>query len=139
MRQHNAVDEAEIKKGYTRIKEKIRANKAVINGTRSGSGRVVQEYYDKLSEIWKGSPVTEKLKCGIAASSQANDSEDNVPSVASCCGGIYDSCSGSGVGTATNGGMDELLVDNGGETDTNTEDSHFSGNGLLSVTYVKCY
>ncbi len=53
-----------IKKEYNRIKEKIRAirkayNKAVTNGTRSGSGKIVQEHYDQLAEIWKGSPATE--------------------------------------------------------------------------------
>ena len=55
-----------IKIGYNRIKEKIWAirkayNKAVTNGTRSGSEKIVQEHYDQLAEIWKGSPATEQL------------------------------------------------------------------------------
>ena len=66
-----------IKKGYNRIKEKIRAirksyNKAVTNGTRSCSGKVVQEYYDQLAKIWKGSPSTEQLGFGISSNSSEN-------------------------------------------------------------------
>ena len=72
---HNAKKDAEkalIKKGYNRIKEKIRAirksyNKAIANGTRSGSGKVVQEYYEDLRELWKGSPATEMLQLGITS------------------------------------------------------------------------
>ena len=69
LKRHNMIISAEkclIKKGYNRVKEKIRAirkayNKAVPQGTRSGAGRVVQEYHDDLKELWKGSPATEKL------------------------------------------------------------------------------
>jgi hypothetical protein len=73
-----------IKKGYNRIKEKIRAirkayNKAVSNGTRSGSGKVVQEHYDELAQIWKGSPATEQLGFGISS----NSSESPEPSTPS--------------------------------------------------------
>ena len=56
VKRHNMIISAEkslIKKGYRRAKEKIRAirkayNKAVAQGTRSGAGTVVQEYYDDL-------------------------------------------------------------------------------------------
>lgn len=70
-----------IRKGYNRIKEKIRQirkayNKAVTNGTRSGSGKVVQEHYDELAQIWKGSPATEQLEFGI--SSNANVGEEST-------------------------------------------------------------
>ena len=76
-----------IKKGYNRIKEKIRAirksyNKAVTNGTRSGSGKIVQEYYDQLAEIWKGSPATEQLGFGIS-SNVGESSASNTPSESS--------------------------------------------------------
>ena len=48
-----------ISKGRSRIIEKIKEirqsfSKAVISGTRSGSGRIVYEHYDKLVEIWGG-------------------------------------------------------------------------------------
>ena len=73
-----------IKKGYNRIKEKIRAirkayNKAVTNGTRSGSGKIVQEHYDQLAEIWKGSPATEQLEFGISS----NTSESTISNTSS--------------------------------------------------------
>ena len=59
-----------IKKGYDRVKEKIRNVRqdfraAVNKGTRSGSGRIVQENYELLSEIWGGSPATTSLSFGI--------------------------------------------------------------------------
>lgn len=58
------------KKGYDRVKEKIRNVRqdfraAVNKGTRSGSGRIVQENYELLSEIWGGSPATTSLSFGI--------------------------------------------------------------------------
>lgn len=37
---------------------------------RSGSGKVVQEFYEELSEIWKGSPATEMLSFGIKSLDQ---------------------------------------------------------------------
>ena len=84
-----AVAKDLIKKGYNRVKEKIRAirkayNKAVTNGTRSGSGKVVQEYFDELAESWKGSPATEQLKHGIIRSeSIVGSSPDHDTSTAS--------------------------------------------------------
>ena len=57
------AEKALIGKGYDHIKEKIRSirkayNKAVSNGTKSGSGKVVQEFYEELSKIWKGCPAS---------------------------------------------------------------------------------
>ena len=59
-----------IKKGYDRVKEKIRNVRqdfraAVNKGTRSRSGQIVQENYDLLTEIWGGSPATTSLPFGI--------------------------------------------------------------------------
>ena len=72
-----ALAKSQIKKGYNRIKEKIREirkayNKAVTNGTRSGSGKIVQEHYDELAQIWKGSPATDKLGFGISSNASLN-------------------------------------------------------------------
>ena len=90
LKRHNMMVSAEkslIKKGYNRIKEKIWAirkayNKAITQGTRSGSGKVVQEYFDDL-KLWKGSPATEKLEFGITSSDPVDtDSyrgQDNDP------------------------------------------------------------
>ena len=60
--------------GYKRIQEKIKDlrqgfSKAIVNGTCSGSGKFVYEHYDRLKQIWGGSPNMEPLTCGIDASS----------------------------------------------------------------------
>ena len=61
------LEKSAIKKGYDRVKEKIKALRqdyrtAVNNGTRSGSGRIVRDNWDDLTEIWAGSPATESIK-----------------------------------------------------------------------------
>ena len=63
-------DLKEIKIGYKWIKEKIKSirqdySKAVTCGRRSGSGKIVLEYYDDLTWLWGGSPSTEPLPFGI--------------------------------------------------------------------------
>ena len=59
-----------IQRGHQRIQEKIKEirqsfSKAVIAGTRSGSGKIVYEHYDELVMIWGGSPATEPLSFGV--------------------------------------------------------------------------
>ena len=59
-----------IKKGYDRVKEKIRNVRqdfraAVSKDTRSGSGKIVQENYELLCDIWGGSPATNSLPFGV--------------------------------------------------------------------------
>jgi hypothetical protein len=49
-------------------------SKAVIAGTRSGSGKLVYDHYDTLRNIWAGSPNTVALTTGID-SSLANDAD----------------------------------------------------------------
>lgn len=65
------TERSQTKKGYDRVKEKIRNEKdfraAVNKGTRSGSGKIVQENFELLSEIWGGSPATTSLSFGIDA------------------------------------------------------------------------
>ena len=63
-------DKGMIKLGYNRIKEKLKSirqdySKAVVSGTRSGSGKIVLQYFDDLASIWGGSPATEPLLFGI--------------------------------------------------------------------------
>ena len=63
-------DKSMIKVGYNRIKEKLKSirqdySKAVVSGTRSGSGKIVLQYFDDLASIWGGSPATEPLSFGI--------------------------------------------------------------------------
>jgi len=63
-------DKSMIKLGYNRIKEKLKSvrqdySKAVVSGTRSGSRKIVLQYFDDLASIWGGSPATEPLSFGI--------------------------------------------------------------------------
>ena len=74
-----------IEKGNKRIIEKvkgIRQNfaKAVVAGSRSGSGKIVYEFYDKLVLIWGGLANTEPLPYGVTAGDflEENSGEDNV-------------------------------------------------------------
>ena len=61
-----------IKKGSKRIQEKVKEirqnfSKAVVSGSRSGSGKIVYEYYDKLISLWGGSANIEPLDYGVKA------------------------------------------------------------------------
>ena len=72
-KQHKAENEL-IKKGYTRIREKVKEirqsfSQAVVNGKRSGSGKIVYEFYDKLITIWGGSAAIKPLAFGVGTDS----------------------------------------------------------------------
>ena len=72
-----------IAKGHGRIHQKIkeiRQNfaKAVTSGTRSGSGRLVLEFYDELVMIWGGSPASEPLHFGVDTNSFAEKTEECI-------------------------------------------------------------
>ena len=82
----------EIKIGYKRVKEKIKSirqdySKAVTTGRRSGSGKVVLEFYDDLSMLWGGSPATEPLPFGLDSQSINNNKENNGIVVLYCITG----------------------------------------------------
>eukprot|EP00112_Aurelia_sp_Birch-Aquarium-sp1_P012165 Seg2556.3 transcript_id=Seg2556.3/GoldUCD/mRNA.D3Y31 product="hypothetical protein" protein_id=Seg2556.3/GoldUCD/D3Y31 len=67
--------------GHARIQEKVKEirqnfSKAVTAGTRSGSGKIVYEFYDDLFMIWGGSPSSEHLSFGVGSSSF---SESDIP------------------------------------------------------------
>ena len=58
-----------ITKGQRRVMEKVKVirqnfSKAVVSGSRSGSGKIVYEFYDKLITLWGGSAGTEPLSYG---------------------------------------------------------------------------
>ena len=86
------LEKSAIKKGYDRVKEKIKALRqdyrtAVNTGTRSGSGKIVRDNWDDLTEIWAGSPATESIKNActtreINGESElfANDEEEELSS-----------------------------------------------------------
>ena len=61
-----------IKQGYERIKQKVKDirqdyRKAVTEGRRSGSGKLVCENWDTLKVIWGGSPATPTLPNSISS------------------------------------------------------------------------
>lgn len=67
-----------ISKGYHRVVEKVKEirqnfSKAVVQGTRSGCGKFIYEFYDKLITIWGGSANTEPLPYGVSSNSLNNE------------------------------------------------------------------
>ena len=61
------------------IKKELRQkfSNAVTTGSRSGSGKLVMEFYDVMVKIWGGSPSTEPLSFGVE-SSVARDHEKQL-------------------------------------------------------------
>ena len=75
----------QIKKGYQRVQEKIKEirqnfSTAVTLGRRSGSGKVVLDFYDELVRIWGGSASVQPLSCGTS-SEQVNSINPSVTTV----------------------------------------------------------
>ena len=67
-----------IKIGYGRIKDKVKLirqkfKKAVVDGTRSGSGKIITPNWDSLVQIWGACPSVTKVAGAIA--SHLDDSE----------------------------------------------------------------
>ena len=130
-----AVAKSLIKKGYNRIKEKIRAirkayNKAVTNDRRFGSGKVVQEYYEQLAEIWKGSPATEQLKFGVISSNNSEGS--SVPSTPSTIEDDTELEQDNSPELTCNG--DESIV-----SITNPDGEHEAGKLVESLIFIYIY
>jgi hypothetical protein len=77
-------DQKSMKLGYDRVKAKIKKirtsfQKAVLEGTRSGSGRVIKEHWDSLIQIWGGAPGTVPLEYGESSLTGVQpDTENNV-------------------------------------------------------------
>ena len=77
------AEKASIKKGYSRIKEKIKSlrqeyRQAVNKGSRSGSSRIVQDKFTLLEQIWGGSPATTALSFGIGGDPVDQDEEGSA-------------------------------------------------------------
>ena len=71
-------------KGSERIREKIKSlrqdYRAAINrGTRSGSGKLIQDKFDLLTEIWGGSPATTSLPFGINGDTIGEETDTENP------------------------------------------------------------
>ena len=76
-------DKLKIRKGYLGVLEKIKAlrqkfSTAVTTGRRSGSGKMVMEFYDLMVLIWGGAPSTEPLSFGAHSAGQAEESQGGV-------------------------------------------------------------
>ena len=71
------VQKKQIRVGYNRVMEKVKElrqgfSNAVTAGSRSGSGKLVLEFYDLMIQIWGGAPSTEPLPFGIQSSQAAS-------------------------------------------------------------------
>ena len=72
--QAKKLNEQLIKNGHNRVLHKIKAirqdfSTAVVQGTRSGSGKVVFMFYDELKMIYGGSASVAPLDCGVSSAS----------------------------------------------------------------------
>eukprot|EP00112_Aurelia_sp_Birch-Aquarium-sp1_P002610 Seg129.7 transcript_id=Seg129.7/GoldUCD/mRNA.D3Y31 product="hypothetical protein" protein_id=Seg129.7/GoldUCD/D3Y31 len=75
-------EKKQIRKGYNRVQEKIKElrqnfSQAVTAGTRSGSGKLVMQFYDLMVQIWGGAPATEPLSFGIQSHNAADEHNDD--------------------------------------------------------------
>ena len=71
------------KDGYTRIKNKIKElrrgyKKAIDSGTRSGSGRFIQENFDVLKEIWGGCPAVTSLPGSLSSMQPPSNEQTDI-------------------------------------------------------------
>ncbi|KAJ7369725.1 hypothetical protein OS493_036884 [Desmophyllum pertusum] len=78
-------DKELIKKGYNRIQEKlkeIRQNfaNAVTTGSRSGSGKIVLEFFDQLKQIWGEVHLQRPLSCGVSTDDFNDENENDTDS-----------------------------------------------------------
>ena len=77
--------EKEKKEGYARIRVKVKDLRsgykiAVDKGTRSGSGRLVYDHFDILSEIWRGSPAVSSLDSAVSSIAEEEDENNEMDS-----------------------------------------------------------
>lgn len=62
--------EKQIRLGYNQVQNKIEELsenfcQVITTGTRSGSGKMLMQFYDLMVQIWGGSPATEPLPFGV--------------------------------------------------------------------------
>ena len=130
-----ALAKSQIKKGYNHIKEKIQQirkayNKAVTNGTRSGSGKIVQEHYNELAQFWKGSPATDELGFDLSLNASLNTSSTSSRS--------------SAPGTPSDDPLDtsqehieeEPNLDDDGDADDEENDAGTNGNVICKFSLI---
>ena len=71
------TQEKQQKEGYKLIKNKVKElrrgyKNAIDKGQRSGSGRLIEDNFDRLKEIWSGSPAVLALPSGISSNERGN-------------------------------------------------------------------
>ena len=71
------TQEKQQKEGYKLIKNKVKElrrgyKNAIDRGQRSGSGRLIEDNFDRLKEIWSGSPAVLALPSGISSNERGN-------------------------------------------------------------------
>ena len=71
------IQEKQQKEGYKLIKNKVKElrrgyKNAIDKGQRSGSGRLIEDNFDRLKEIWSGSPAVLALPSGISSNERGN-------------------------------------------------------------------
>ena len=79
----NAEEKKNKKIGYERVKEKIKSirqnyRKAVTEGTRSGSGKLICDSWDYLKHIWAGSPAVISINNSISSTRIDGDENENT-------------------------------------------------------------
>ena len=75
--------EKQKKDGYARIKAKVKELRsgykvAIDKGTRSGSGRLICDNFDKLQKIWGGSPSVSSLPNAQCTQSLPHEENDEI-------------------------------------------------------------
>ena len=71
------IQEKQQKEGYKLIKNKVKElrrgyKNAIDKGQRSGSGWLIEDHFDRLKEIWGGSPAVLALPSGISSNERGN-------------------------------------------------------------------
>ena len=71
------TQEKQQKEGYKLIKNKVKElrrgyKNAIDRGQRSESGRLIEDNFDRLKEIWGGSPAVFALPSGISSNERGN-------------------------------------------------------------------
>ena len=74
------LEKKQIKVGYNRIKYRVKIlsqnfKKAVVDGTRSGSGKLIVENWDQLISTWGGCPSVKKIHGAVVSNLSSNFTE----------------------------------------------------------------
>ena len=137
IKQHNAL----IAKGKNRVQEKIKEirqnfSKALISGTRSGSGKIIYEHFDALKLIWGGAANIEALEFGVDTNTimdiENSSKETEVTSSSTLHNITPVSPSNSTLSTSYKNNEDELSLTVESEEDSTVSQKEQSSNETMS-------